>query len=116
MPKTGKVVAKFKSKSAAFESEFRLQSPTNKLIFKASDSQVGKTFDVGTFSAGQKLIFALKTPDGNTYYTIHAWNKDACDHVIKVQTGTYKWELRWEDLYGLGDQDYNDVVAEIEIK
>lgn len=116
MPKTGKVVAKLKSKSAAFENEFRLYSPTNKLIFKAADSQVGKTFDVGTFSAGQKLIFALKTPDGNTYYTTHAWNKDACDHVIKVQTGTYKWELRWEDLYGLGDQDYNDVVAEIEIK
>ena len=105
MPKTGKVVAKLKSKSAAFENEFRLYSPTNKLIFKAADSQVGKTFDVGTFSAGQKLIFALKTPDGNTYYTTHAWNKDACDYVIKVQTGSDMWELRCNDLYGLVERD-----------
>ncbi|MBN2251134.1 MAG: hypothetical protein JW724_03555 [Candidatus Altiarchaeota archaeon] len=116
MPKTGKVYAKFKSKSAAYENEFRLYYPGNKSIFKATDSQVGKTFEVGTFRGGQKLIFALKTPDGNTYYTTHAWNRDACDHVIKVQTGTYKWELRWEDLYGLGDRDYNDDVVEIEIK
>jgi C1A family cysteine protease len=116
MPKTAKVYATFKSKSAAFENEFRLQSPASKLIFKATDSVVGKTFDVGTFNAGQKLIFALKTPDGNIYYTTHAWNKDACDHVIKVQTGAAKWELRWEDLYGLGDRDYNDDVVVIEIK
>ena len=33
----------------------------------------------------------------------------------KVRTGTYKWELCWEDLYGLGEKDYNDVVMEIEI-
>ncbi len=116
MPKTGKVYAKFKSKNAGYENEFRLQYPANKLIFKAIDSNVGKTFDAGAFSAGQRLIFALKTPDGNIYYTLHAWNKDACDHVIKVQTGVNKWELRWEDLYGLGDRDYNDVVVEIEVK
>lgn len=116
MPKTGKVVANFKSKSAAFENEFMLYYPANKLIFKGTDSQVGKTFDVGTFGAGQRLIFALKTPDGNIYYTLHAMNKDACDHVIKVQTGATKWEMRWEDLFGLGDRDYNDDVVEIEIK
>jgi len=115
MPKAGKVVAKFKSKSAGFDNEFQLAYPTAKTIFKAVDSLVGKSFDVGTFSAGQRLIFALKTPDGNTYYTLHAWNKDACDHVIKVQRGTTKWDLAWEDLYGLGDRDYNDVVVEIEV-
>ena len=116
MPKTGAVFAKFKSKSAGYDNEFRLYYPGNKRIFKATDSQVGKTFEVGKFRGGQKLIFALKAPDGNTYYTTHAWNRDACDHVIKVRRGTYKWELRWEDLYGLGDHDYNDVVVEIEIK
>ena len=116
MPKTGKVIANFKSKSAAFENEFILSYPGSKLIFKGTDSQVGKSFDVGTFNAGQRLIFAIKIPDGNTYYTLHAWNKDACDHVIKVRTGATKWELRWEDLYGLGDKDYNDDVVEIEIK
>jgi hypothetical protein len=87
----------------------------DKLIFKATNSEVGKAFDVGAFSAGEKLILALKTPQGVTYTTDHSLNPDACDHVTKVQTGTYKWELRWEDLYGLGDRDYNDVVVEVEI-
>jgi len=116
MPKTGKVVAKFKSKSEAYENEFGLYYPTNKLIFKATDSQVGKTFEVGDFRAGEKLIFSLKTPEGDTYYTTHAWNKDLCNHVIKVKTGAYQWELRWENLYGLEDEDYNDDVVEIEIR
>nr|MDO8133672.1 DUF4114 domain-containing protein [Candidatus Njordarchaeum guaymaensis] len=113
--KAGKVVASFKSKAAAFDNAFRLFRPMDKLIFKATNSEVGKTFDVGTFAAGTRLIFALKTPPGFTFYTNHSLNGDACDHVTKVQTGAYKWELRWEDLYGLGDRDYNDVIVEIEI-
>jgi C1A family cysteine protease len=115
MPKTGKVVVKFKSRQAAFDNEFRLYRPVDKSIFMAINANVGKTFEVGTFSAGTRLIFALKTPEGFTYYTDHSLNADACDHVIKVQTGVYKWELRWEDLYGLGDKDYNDVVVEVEV-
>jgi hypothetical protein len=85
------------------------------LIFKATDSNVGKTFDVGTFSAGQRLTFALKTPPGFTWYTRPFLNVDYCDHVQKIQKGTQVWELRWEDLYGCGDRDYNDVVVRIEI-
>lgn len=115
MPKNGKVTVKLKSKQALYDNEFRLFKPVDKLIFKATNSEVGKAFDVGPFSAGEKLIFALKTPQGVTYTTDHSLNPDACDHVTKVQTGTYKWELRWEDLYGLGDRDYNDVVVEVEI-
>jgi len=114
VPKSGKVVAKFKSKAAAFDNEFRLYKPVDKLIFKATNSAVGRSFSVGAFSAGTRLIFALKTPKGFTYFTDHSLNPDACDHVIKVRTGVNKWELRWEDLYGLGDRDYNDVVVEVE--
>ncbi len=115
MPKTGKVRSKFKSKSAAFENEFRIYRPVDKLIFKATDANVGKTYDVGSFLAGTRLIFSLRTPEGFTYYTDHSLNADACDHVIKIQTGANKWELRWEDIYGLGDRDFNDNVVEIEI-
>lgn len=115
MPKTGKAVVKFKSKSAEFENEFRLFRPVDKAIFLATDANVGRSFDLGSFRAGTRLIFGLKTPEGFTYYTDHSLNADACDHVIKVQTGSYKWELRWEDVYGLGDRDYNDVVVEVEV-
>lgn len=115
VPENGRVQAKFKSKDAAFINEFWIYKPGNKLIFKATDAEVNKTFPVGNFRAGERLIFALKTPDGNIYYTDHSLNKDACDHVNKVQTGKNKWELRWEDIYGLGDRDYNDLIVEIEV-
>jgi hypothetical protein len=35
--------------------------------------------------------------------------------VQKTQIGTHKWELRWEDVFGLAEQDFNDVVIEVEV-
>ncbi len=118
MPKQGRVIARLKEINTALVDEIYLSYPEEKLIFKAEPSQIGKPFVVGTFATGSRLTLALKASDGitsNTYYTNQSFNADACDHVKKVQTGTYKWELRWEDLYGLGEKDYNDVVMEIEV-
>jgi len=113
--KSGWARARFKGKETAFDDEVRLYSPKDQSIFVATSKNLGKVFDLGSFSTGTRLAFALKTPDGHTYYTDASLNGDACDHVKKVQLGTNKWELRWEDLYGLGEQDYNDVVMEVEI-
>ena len=118
MPKQGRVIARLKEINTALSDEIYLSYPEEKMIFKAETAQIGKSFEVGTFSSGSRLTLALKASNGaasNIYYTNQSLNADACDHVKKVQTGTYKWELRWEDLYGLGEQDYNDVVMEIEI-
>ena len=118
MPKAGRVIARLKEVNTALADEICLSYPGEKTIFKAEASQIGKSFEIGTFSSGSRLTLALKASDGNTtntYYTNQSLNADACDHVKKVQTGTYKWELRWEDLLGLGEQDYNDVVMEIEV-
>ena len=90
-------------------------SPENRLIFRASSSEIGKLYDLGVYPSGSRLIFALKTSDGHVYYTDQFLNSDACDHVNTVKAGTYKWVLSWEDLYGLGEKDYDDVVMEIEI-
>jgi C1A family cysteine protease len=118
MPKDGRVFVRLNGKNTAFEDEVRLYYPEDKPIFNVVESNIGKSFEIGSFSAGTRLILALKTSEGTggyTYYTEQSMNKDAADHVNKVQTGTYKWELRWEDLYGLGEQDYNDVIIEVEI-
>lgn len=118
MPKDGRVFVRLKEKNTAFDDEIRLYYPEDKPIFSVTDANIGKPFELGSFGAGSRLILALKTsegPEGYTYYTDQSLNKDAADHVNKVQTGSYKWELRWEDLFGLGEQDYNDVVIEVEI-
>ncbi len=116
MPREGKVTVEFLSKEAGFENEFWLHAPKEKMIFKATNANVGKEFDVGTFRYPNRLIFALKAPEGFTYYTNPRLNPDCCDHVAKVQRNKYNWELRWEDLYGLGDADYNDVVVKVKVR
>jgi hypothetical protein len=116
VPRAGKISVKFKSKSADFENEFWLVRPVSRQLFKCTNANVGKSVEIGPFAAGTKLIFGLKTPQGFTYYTTHSMNADACDHVIKVQTAATRWELRWEDIYGLGDKDYNDDIFVIDAK
>lgn len=115
MPREGRMVVRFKESNTALKDEIWLTYPENRRIFKAEKSALGKAFEIGTFQSGSRLTLALKTSDGHIYYTDQSLNADACDHVKKVQTGTFKWELRWEDLYGLGEKDFNDVVMEIEI-
>lgn len=115
MPKTGRVIVRFMSKNTALDDEIWLHYPGAELIFKAQDPEIGNFYDLGTYPSGSRLTFALKTSDGHTYYSDQFLNADACDHVQKVSKGAYKWELGWEDLYGLGEKDYNDVVMEVEI-
>ena len=113
MPTTGKVTVRFKGKGTAFDDELWLAYTLEVLIFKASSNNLGQTYDAGTFEAGTRLIFALKTPAGEAYYTDISLNRDGCDHVRKLQLGTDRWELRWEDMYGLGERDFNDVVLKV---
>jgi hypothetical protein len=92
-----------------------LFSPENKLIFEADSSNLGQSFDIGRFEKGAKLTFALKTEDGNTYYTDLVLNPDSKSHVKKLPIGYNKWELRWEDAIELGDRDFNDLIIEVEV-
>jgi hypothetical protein len=115
MPKQGRVIVRFKGMNTTLVDEIWQYSPENRLIFRASSSEIGKLYDLGVYPSGSRLIFALKTSDGHVYYSDQFLNSDACDHVNTVKSGTYKWELSWEDRYGLGERDYDDVVMEIEI-
>jgi hypothetical protein len=115
MPKQGRVIVRFKGMNTTLVDEIWQYSPENRLIFRASSSEIGKLYDLGVYPSGTRLIFALKTSAGHVYYTDQFLNSDACDHVNTVKAGTYKWVLSWEDLYGLGERDYDDVVMEIEI-
>jgi hypothetical protein len=76
---------------------------------------VGKSFEVGDYPTGTRLIFALQTQDGAFFYTDSGLNEDGKSHVLRLKLGSNKCQLRWEDLYGLKDTDYNDLVVEIKM-
>jgi hypothetical protein len=113
MPKQGRVIVRLTGKNTSLDDEIWLHSPESKLIISAEESEIGKFCDLGTYSNGSRLTFALKTSQGHVFYSDQFLNDDACDHVRKVTKAADKWELSWEDLYGLGEKDYNDVVMEI---
>ncbi len=115
MPKEGRVIVRFKGKNTTQENEIWQHFPDSRLIFRAISSEIGKIYDLGVYPSGSRLIFSLNTSDGHVYYTDQFLNSDACDHVKRIKNGTYKWELSWEDRYGLGEKDYDDVVMETEI-
>ncbi len=85
-------------------------------------SAVGSFYDFGTFTLNTPLVFVLEdTSTGNTlYYSDPSMNADGINHIYStsydssgtpnlgagIPSGTF---VSFEDLYGGGDKDYNDL-------
>jgi len=80
----------------------------------------GDFVNLGTFKAGTKLDFFL-IADGvnggkNFYSTVDSHNPDSLFHAVNLAPeGSPYLLLSFEDLFGGGDEDYNDVVFAVEI-
>jgi hypothetical protein len=78
--------------------------------------EAGDTVDLGVFDAGTNIGFWLQgngfaNPNGHTYYTLDHLNPDGLRHVAMIaDVDNERIVLGVEDLYNLGDQDFNDVV------
>ena len=82
-------------------------------LFSNHSTAVGAFHDFGHVNAGDRLTFFIQN-QGGTYYSDTSMNNDGVNHVYasafagnsKVPAGTY---VGFEDLYGGGDLDYNDL-------
>ncbi|MBK1630595.1 hypothetical protein CKO31_07520 [Thiohalocapsa halophila] len=78
--------------------------------------EAGDTVDIGKFDAGTNIGFWLKgngfaDPNGHTYYTLDHLNPDGFRHVAMINDAVNEQiVLGVEDLFNLGDQDFNDIV------
>lgn len=80
----------------------------------------GDFVDLGTYEAGTQLNMFLIANGANggtqTWYTDSALNADSIEHFVVLATPDNPYLLIGvEDLYGGGDQDYNDVVVALDI-
>jgi len=73
---------------------------------------VGSTVSLGNFAAGDQLNFRLEVQNtGNTFFTgLGANNADGVAHASVENLGEGSSQIGFEDLYGGGDRDYNDLV------
>jgi hypothetical protein len=99
------------------------QSPSNaQYLFTNQTATPGSETQVlGTFGAGQEIVFGIYVYDQGRgrYYTYYSGsasnNPDGVGHVQlwKIADGRYGIRVGFEDLYGGGDQDYNDLIFEV---
>lgn len=96
-------------------------------------SSVGDVVNLGTIAAGEEVVFGLfvhneyfmgsPNPDWQTQdaddYTYFSGpdtrNRDNRFHlaITDLGGGTWQFEGGWEDIFGGGDEDYNDVIFQI---
>ncbi|WP_171815466.1 Ig-like domain-containing protein [Stanieria cyanosphaera] len=81
--------------------------------------RIGDYVGLGTVAAGTTLDFRLRANGANNsnpdvWYADVSKNVDKQQHVIAYEYEGYLI-LAWEDLYGGGDKDYNDIVFAIDI-
>ena len=115
---SGEVIATFLGYSAAFTTDLYLDSPLNApgIIFTNQTTLPGTTVNLGSFSGGTELVFRLGVRNtGFTFFTgPGAGNPDGVPHaVVDSQFALSTTSVGFEDLWGGGDQDYNDFLFSV---
>ncbi|MEL6400344.1 MAG: DUF4114 domain-containing protein [Cyanobacteria bacterium J06626_4] len=76
---------------------------------------LGEGYKIGDVDAGEAVNFYLRNPHTKVFDSLSAAdtsNGDGLQHVTTYQYGDYL-VLAYEDIYGGGDKDYNDVVVAV---
>jgi C1A family cysteine protease len=88
--------------------ELHIVSPTNKQICKVTNSVVGQKFDLGTFNAGDSLVFKIVT-DSGTFYSAKNMNPGSISHMFLLQNGANSWQMGW----GIRSNSFRDMACSL---
>lgn len=107
----GDVTVEVLPATAGFVSELRLYSPGPERLI-ALNTDVGTIVNLGSFTAGEELIFGIYVRDtGDTFKMGPASrNTDNLEHAGVNSTGLGEAIVGFEDLLDGGDRDYDDNV------
>ncbi|PKN82774.1 MAG: hypothetical protein CVU47_01710 [Chloroflexi bacterium HGW-Chloroflexi-9] len=102
--------------SAGYTSQIWLMGPDGPRYLGVTNQNVNQQVTVGFYAAGTTLDFGIKVQQtGYTFVTGTASaNPDNLVHAqINAGSGSVLYVVGFEDVYGGGDQDYNDVVFQV---
>jgi hypothetical protein len=94
LKKTGPVNLKVQSLKNAHIRELDIATPAGRPICVVNSKIVGQNFNLGTFNAGDSLVFKIIT-DGGTFYSARSMNAGNANHMYLLPLGANKWQLRW---------------------
>ena len=109
------VTVTYVGSSASYEDQLSLYSPFGQLLFDNKTTPNGTVVNLGTFNTSTELIFKLvDLVQGYSFYSGPASrNIDNFFHESITDLGGNIWQIGWEDLYGGGDQDFNDLTIRV---
>jgi hypothetical protein len=106
------VWAKFCGGTAGYTSDTYVQGDPNPVYIGTGNvTPSGTIVDLGLFTSGSELVFFIYVRNtGYTYYTgPGSRNPDGIVHAAIEDLGNGFWRIGFEDLYGGGDKDYDDI-------
>ncbi|WP_196308758.1 DUF4114 domain-containing protein [Pseudoduganella danionis] len=111
---TGAVTATFLGSDAGYNDVVFFDNSGTQL-FSGHHTANGTTIDLGTYNAGTILNFSIHVDNtGDNFYMGPASvNKDNVFHAAVTQTSNNTAVVGFEDLYGGGDRDYNDIQFKV---
>ena len=106
---TGDVTATFLGSDAAYDSQLGLLGGPSD-IFDNKLTPVGTVYDLGSYAAGTVLTFSLHVLNtGDTFLSgLAGANPDGVGHAAVNNLGRGS-TVGFEDFFGGGDRDYNDL-------
>ena len=109
------LTATYLGSDAGYTSELYLNSPVNVYIATGHATATGTATGLGAFTPGTELVFSiLVTNSGDTFLSGPASrNADCFRHAAITYSGDCVWLVGFEDSYGGGDQDFDDIILEI---
>lgn len=114
VPYDSNVTITFLSSNSGYNDRFGLSSPTSIFLGYGYSTASGTVFDLGNYTNGTELILYLTNQPGQTFYSGPASrNPDNVAHAYVKSMSGDTWNVGWEDLYGGGDRDYNDIIYNI---
>lgn len=105
------ITATYTGSDAGYTSELWLYSPAQQHIATGHDTPEGTTVEIGAAAAGTELVFQLVVlSTGDVFYSgPPARNEDGHIHAALTYIGDCQWRVGFEDQWGGGDQDFDDI-------
>jgi hypothetical protein len=109
------IVVRYAGSEAGYTSELWLETPERVHLGTGHVTAEGSATSLGTYPPGTELVFAIRVTDtGHVFYSGPASrNADGFDHAAITYAGDCRWLVGFEDEFGGGDQDFNDISLTI---
>jgi hypothetical protein len=114
VPYNSTLIMTYLGGTAGYNNKFGLWSPSRVQYGTGHGTSPGTRFNLGNYTRGTELIFYIDNGVGNTWLSgPGSRNPDGIAHAYIKPITNDTWLLGWEDLYGGGDRDYDDVVLNL---